>query len=307
MVPAVPAGPSTPRRRALTQQSFEFVPASVVPEDRVEPLAVGAGRIYVGTCGYSYKDWIGRFYPEGLKSSAMLPFYAEHFSAVEIDATYYRVPSAATFVSMDRRTPPDFRFTVKLPGTVTHLPSEEAEDVPDDARVFRENLEPLVASGKLAAVLMQFPNGFRPNSRTEAYVRALRGALPDLPLVAEFRSREWQRPETLSLLSEASIAWCNVDEPQFEGLMRPSSDVVGPLAYVRFHGRNYQKWWRHEKSEERYDYLYTPEELAPWTERVAEMASETKTTFAFFNNHRFGQAAKNAGMFAGMLLASLGP
>jgi len=152
-------------------------------------------------------------------------------------------------------------------------------------------------------VLMQFPNGFRPNSQTESYVRALRASLAELPLVAEFRNREWQRPETLELLSELEIAWCNVDEPQFEGLIRPSSDVVGGLGYVRFHGRNYQKWWRHEKSEERYDYLYTAEELAPWKERVAEMAAVTKRTYAFFNNHRLGQAAKNADMFAAMLLA----
>jgi uncharacterized protein YecE (DUF72 family) len=287
------------------QESFEFVPPTVVPEKRVEPISFGAGRIYVGTCGYSYKDWIGRFYPERIKANAMLPFYAEHFSAVEIDATYYRIPSAATFASMHARTPDEFRFTAKLPGTLTHLPSEDAETVSDDARIFLENVQPLVAPGKLAAVLMQFPNGFRPNPRTEAYIRALREALPGLALVAEFRNREWQRPETIALLSEAAIGWCNVDEPQFEGLMRPSSDAVGPLGYVRFHGRNYEKWWRHEKSEERYEYDYAPAELAPWTERVAEIASETKTTFAFFNNHRFGQAAKNADMFAGMLLASL--
>jgi len=290
----------------LSQQSFGFVPPTVVPERRVEPISVGGGRIYVGTCGYSYKDWIGRFYPEGIKSSAMLPFYAEHFSAVEIDATYYRIPSAATFGSMHNRTPNDFRFALKLPGTLTHLPSDDAEVVPDDARLFRENIQPLVAGGKLAAVLMQFPSAFRPSPRSAAYVRALREALPDLALVAEFRNREWQRPETIALLSAASVGWCNVDEPQFDRLLRPSSDVVGPLGYVRFHGRNYQKWWRHEKSEERYDYEYTSEELAPWTGRVAEMASETKTTFAFFNNHRFGQSAKNADMFAGMLLASVG-
>ena len=84
--------------------------------------------------------------------------------------------------------------------------------------------------------------------------------------------------------------------------MRPSSDVVGPLAYVRFHGRNYKNWWR-GSAETRYDYEYTEEELAPWTERVAEMAAQTKQTYVFFNNHRFGQAAKNAGTFARMLLA----
>jgi uncharacterized protein YecE (DUF72 family) len=258
--------------------------------------------VLVGTCGFSYKDWIGPFYPERIKPAAMLPFYAERFPAVEIDSSYYGIPTAKTFASMTARTPADFRFAVKLPGTLTHLPVEENAAVSDDARVFRENLQPMFESGKLAAVLMQFPNAFKPGARTEAYARALRGALPDLPLVAEFRNREWQRSQTLALLAELAIAWCNVDEPQFEGLLRPSSDVVGELGYVRFHGRNYEKWWRHERQEERYDYLYTPEELVPWTERVAEMASQTRQTLAFFNNHRFGQAAKNAGMLAKMLL-----
>lgn len=259
--------------------------------------------MYVGTCGYSYKDWIGSFYPERIKPGSMLPFYAEHFPAVEVDSSYYRVPSLATFRSMAERTPDAFRFTVKAPGSLTHAPDESGGAVSDDARTFVENLEPLAASGKLAAVLMQFPNGFRPNARNEHYVRALHDALGALPLAAEFRNREWQRPETLQLLAELGVAWCNVDEPQFEGLLRPSSDVVGNLGYVRFHGRNYQKWWRHEKGEERYDYLYTPEELAPWKERVAEMAAETKATYAFFNNHRLGQAAKNADMFAAMLMS----
>lgn len=256
----------------------------------------------VGTCGFSYKDWIGPFYPERIKPAAMLAYYAEHFSTVEIDSSYYGIPTAKTFASMTARTPAEFRFSVKLPGTLTHLPIDESGTVSDDARTFRENLDPLFVSGKLAAVLMQFPNGFRYAPRAEAYIRALRAALPDLPLVAEFRNREWQRSETLALLAELSIGWCNVDEPQFEGLMHPSSDVVGPLGYVRFHGRNHEKWWRHEKPEERYDYLYTAEELAPWAERVAEMSSETKATLAFFNNHRFGQAPKNAHMLARILL-----
>ena len=261
----------------------------------------------MGTCGYSYKDWIGPFYPEKTRPQAMLPYYAGCFAAVEIDASYYRVPSHSAFASMSARTPPDFRFSVKLPGTVTHLPLEEANAVPDDAKLFRENVQPLVDGAKLVAVLMQFPHGFRPAPRTEAYLRALRETLSDLTLVAEFRNREWQRPRTLELLSELGVAWCNVDEPQFESTIRPSSDVVGPLAYVRFHGRNYKRWWRPPTPDERYDYLYTPEELEPWAERVVDMAVQTSQTYVFFNNHRFGQAARNAAMFAGMLFARFAP
>ncbi len=256
----------------------------------------------VGTCGYSYKDWVGRFYPDRIKPNAMLAFYAEHFPAVEIDATYYRIPPAATFASMAERTPEHFRFTVKVPGTLTHLPVDDvAGGVSDDARYFRENLEPLREQKKLAAVLAQFPYSFEPAARTEAYLRALREALAELPFVCEFRNREWQRPSTLALLGELGAGWCNVDEPQFERLLHPSNDVVGKVGYVRFHGRNYKQWWNHQDAAERYDYAYTSEELAPWAARVAEMAVETQETFAFFNNHRFGKAAQSADLFAGLL------
>jgi uncharacterized protein YecE (DUF72 family) len=282
----------------MSQQTFGFVEP---PDDpRVEVIASGAGRVYVGTCGWSYKDWIGPFYPHGTKAADMLPYYAERFPAVEIDATYYRIPSVATFAGMAERTPAAFRFSVKLPGSLTHLPVEDGLGVHDDARVFREALEPLHGSGKLAAVLAQFPYSFHPGAATEAYLGALRGALADLPMVCEFRSREWQRPATLRLLEEIGAGWCNVDEPHFKELLHPSSDVVGPLAYVRFHGRNAKQWWTGD-SAERYDYAYAPEELVPWTQRVGEMAAAAPQTLVFFNNHRFGKAVKSAELFAALL------
>jgi uncharacterized protein YecE (DUF72 family) len=283
----------------VTQQSFGFE-ESVPQPARAVPL--GPSRVFVGTCGYSYRDWIGPFYPLGTKSNGMLPYYATRFPAVEIDATYYRIPGAATFASMDARTPPEFRFSVKLPSTLTHLPADAAPFVSDDARIFREVLEPLRASGKLAGLLAQFPNSFRAGERGEDYLRALSAEFAGLPLVVEFRNREWQTPETLKLLEELGAAWCNVDEPLFEGLLRPSSDVVGSLAYVRFHGRNAQKWWKHDDAAERYDYEYAPEELAPWAARVGEMAALAPQTYAFFNNHRFGKAPRSAELFESLLL-----
>jgi len=284
----------------LSQQTFEFVEP---PDDpRVEPLELGAGRVFVGTCGWSYKDWVGPFYPSGMKPAEMLPYYSQRFPAVEVDSTYYRIPSAATFGNMAARTPDAFRFSVKLPGSLTHLPVEEGLGVHDDARVFRDALEPLFGSGKLAVVLAQFPYSFHPSTATEAYLGALRAALEDLPIVCEFRSREWQRPSTLRLLAEIGAGWCNVDEPHFKELLHASSDVVGPLAYVRFHGRNAKQWWTGDNAE-RYDYAYAPEELAPWAERVGEMAAAAPQTFAFFNNHRFGKAVKSADLFAALLRA----
>jgi uncharacterized protein YecE (DUF72 family) len=261
--------------------------------------------IYVGTSGYSYKDWVGPFYPEGTKQRTMLEFYAQRFPCVEINATYYSVFSDKTFAGMAQRTPKKFRFSIKAPGTATHLPTDSRMRLHADVRFFRENIEPLREQKKLSAVLMQFPNSFRPTQRTIDYLRKLRDAWNDLCLVAEFRNREWQNDETLQLLNELRISWCNVDQPQFKGLLHPSSDVTDGRGYVRFHGRNYKKWWTGDNTT-RYDYLYSPQELQPWADRLIDVDAEVKETLAFFNNHRRAQAADNAEMLTEMLRTRFG-
>jgi len=232
----------------------------------------------------------------------MLELYARRFAVVEIDSTYYRVPPPATFASMARRTPAAFRFTAKLPGTATHVPAEAAGALHPDVAAFRAAIEPLREAGKFAAALMQFPTSFHPGDAARDHLVALRGALPDLPLVAEFRRRDWQSDETLRLLGELRIGLVNVDEPQFSTLMRPSADVTAEIAYVRFHGRNYAQWWKGDNVT-RYDYLYTAEELEPWADRLVDVAASPRVreVLAFFNNHRRGQAVRNAEMFEAMV------
>ncbi|MDP9105193.1 MAG: DUF72 domain-containing protein [Candidatus Eremiobacteraeota bacterium] len=273
-----------------------------------EGLDDGAARsadvpgVFVGTCGFSYRDWVGVLYPAATKPKEMLEIYARAFSAVEIDSTYYRVPAPATFASMAERTPMGFRFSVKLPGAATHLPAD-VRALPADVKEFRAALEPLAASGKLVCGLAQFPNSFKPSADAEKRLRALRKALADVPLVAEFRHRDWQAHSTLELLGELEIGWCNVDMPHFSKLLRESADVTSEIAYVRFHGRNFKQWWRPETPDLRYDYTYSAEELAPWVDRVADLraASGVRETLAFFNNHRRGQAVRNAEQFRAML------
>jgi uncharacterized protein YecE (DUF72 family) len=263
-----------------------------------------AAKLYVGTCGYSYAEWKGTFYPEKIKATDMLPFYARHFGAVEIDATYYRVLGAKTFASMAARTPDDFRFAVKVPGTVTHAAG--AEVVHPDAAAWLDGVQPLVESKKLACGLLQFPSGFKPEPRNEAYLRKVCEALGAVPLVVEFRNRKWQTNETLTLLSELGVSWTNVDEPQFRTLLRPGADVTASLAYVRFHGRNYEQWWSGDNAT-RYEYLYSQEELTPWTDRIIDLAAQPKVreVYAYFNNHRRGNAARNAEMLEELLREKL--
>lgn len=256
--------------------------------------------IYVGTCGYAYKDWLGPFYPGTTRQGEMLPFYANCFRAVEIDASYYGVPAPATIARMNANTPPEFRFCFKAPQTVTHPPDITVKRVHDDAAAFVESVVPIVEAGKFGTALIQFPNSFKPTESGEAYLRRVVEALRPLRLVAEFRNREWQAPRTHEMLCELDVGWCNVDMPSYETLMTAGSDVTAAVGYVRFHGRNAAQWWTGDNTT-RYDYDYKPEELVPWTDRIAEIGERVEATYAFFNNHARGNAARNAEMFIDLL------
>lgn len=251
--------------------------------------------IYVGTCGFSYKDWIGPVYPARIKSTDMLPFYARRFAAVEIDSSAYGVPTEQTITSMVRRTPKRFRFTFKAPQTVTHPPDPNSLTVHDDAKLLVEAVEPARAAAKLGCVLLQFPNGFKPEGNRHEYLMRVVEAFDGLPVVVEFRNDRWQSSETMQLLRQLGAGYCNVDMPHLEGLLRASSEATSDVGYVRFHGRSAKTWWR-GTNVTRYDYLYSDEELAPWADRIAEVEAETRDTYVFFNNHANGKAAKNAEM-----------
>lgn len=255
--------------------------------------------IYVGTCGFAYRDWIGAFYPKGMRSQEMLPYYARRFAAVEIDSSYYAVPDARVFASMNDRTPDAFRFSVKAPATVTHAPDPSLR-VHDDAHLLVEALQPLRDAGKLACVLAQFPNGFDANETNEEYVRRVVEAFDGAPVVVEFRRREWQSPRTLALLREIGAGYCNVDMPSYDTVLAPSSDATSGIGYVRFHGRNSKTWWK-GTNVTRYNYDYSVEELVPWTDRIAEVEEQSASTLVFFNNHGRGQATNNARMLSELL------
>jgi len=256
--------------------------------------------IYVGTCGYSYKDWIGPFYPPTIRKEEMLAFYTGVFHAVEIDASFYGVLAPQTTKRMIAVTPGRFQFCFKAPQTVTHAPDVTTPHVHPDAKLFAQSVAPFAEAGKLGAVLLQFPNGFHATDSAVAYVRRVAELLGELPLVAEFRNREWQNARTYELLSDLDVGWCNVDMPRYESLMLPSSDVTSDVGYIRLHGRNAQNWWTGDNTT-RYEYLYTDEELVPWTDRAAEIEERVARTYAFFNNHARGNAVRNAEQFAGLL------
>jgi uncharacterized protein YecE (DUF72 family) len=279
------------------------------PEE--EPLRADPGRrVFVGTSGYSFADWVGPFYPPGTRSGDFLAYYARRFPAVEVNATYYRVPPPAAMAAMERKTPPGFRFLVKVNQAMTH---ERLLD-PALVRDFRAALAPLRNAGKLDGLLAQFPWGFRRSGANEEPLSRLRGALEGDPLFVEFRHDSWAGADLADRLRSAGLGFCAVDEPALAGLMPPVARVTAEDAYVRFHGRNARNWWggaapgaaRDATAParavgDRYDYDYSAGELGEWIGKVRELANQARRTYLFFNNCHAGQAARSAKLMQQLL------
>jgi len=254
--------------------------------------------IYIGTSGYSYDDWREHYYPPGLNKGKRLEFYAREFSFVEVNSSYYSLLRPEVFRQLAQKTPPEFVFAVKGYKSFTH---ERGAGVAEDVKKFCFSLAPLLEKGKLGAVLLQFPYSFPRRPENKNYLAALREALGGLPAVVEFRHQSWVRGETWEFLKGLELGYVCVDEPDIKGLVGRVAVCTAPVAYVRFHGRNREKWWRHEHTYERYDYLYTERELGEWVPGIRSLAREAKRVFVAFNNHYRGQAVQNARMLKEML------
>ena len=258
-------------------------------------------KVIVGTSGYSYDDWRGVFYPEDLPKGKMLDYYARHFNGVEVNSTYYRIPHPAVFYQMERKTPPEFEFVVKVHQETTHKRQKNAEAM----QQLLEAVQPLVEAGKFSGFLAQFPYSFKNTPENRAYLVETRQLAGDFPLFVEFRNWTWEQPQTYRFLQENGLEFVNVDQPRLRGLLKPGAVVTGRLGYVRFHGRNRQNWWN-GTNETRYDYLYSRDELDEWLIRISQIMKKSFKTYIFFNNHPQGKAIRNASMLKEMLQHQLG-
>jgi uncharacterized protein YecE (DUF72 family) len=255
--------------------------------------------IRVGTSGFSYADWIGPFYPTGTRQPAMLPWYARHFDALEINFTYYRLPARGQLAAMSSRCDDRVIFAVKAWQGMTH--TDEASG--DDTASFTAAIAPIAERGVLGAVLLQFPGSFRPCPAANGRLLNLASRLLPFPVVAEFRHRSWLREETFRMLRAEGIGFCCVDEPELPGLLPPVAVATADTAYVRFHGRNAAKWFGHGQPHERYDYLYSREELAAWVPRLRDLNAAAVRTLVFMNNHFEAKAVTNARQLKELLAA----
>jgi len=246
--------------------------------------------VLIGTSGFSYQDWVGPVYPEGLAKSEWLSFYAHEFPTCELNFSYYRIPDGRTLEQMAAKVPEGFLFTVKAFKGITH----EREEPEPQMEQFAAALAPLIEAQKFACLLAQFPHSFHANQANRDYLKRVREGFKDLSVVVEFRSREWINERTFDELRALDLGFCCVDQPRLKNLVPPVAVATGPVAYVRFHGRNYQKWWQHEEAWERYDYSYSDEELLEWWPKIRQLDEESPLTLVYMNNHWQGQAVGTA-------------
>jgi uncharacterized protein YecE (DUF72 family) len=262
--------------------------------------SAAASIVRVGPAGWSYPDWAGYVYPsrrpKGFHEAAYL---AEFFDTIEINTSFYqplRPEHAAQW--LDRvAANPRFLFTAKLWQRFTHVPAATSLASTEDERAVRAGFDVLRAANKLGAVLLQFPFSFHRTAETVVYLTSLLIRFSDYPLVVEVRHSSWNSRETLSLLHEHHAGFCNIDQPIIGHSLSPSAQATSPVGYIRLHGRRYDTWFTDDSSipaHERYNYLYSSDELAPWVSRVRKVIEHARDTFVVTNNHFQGKSVVNA-------------
>jgi uncharacterized protein YecE (DUF72 family) len=278
--------------------------------------------IRVGTSGWSYPSgkgtWNGVFYPRqparrprGAPKFDELTFYAEHFDTVEVNSSFYRVPAVEAVQKWAERTPDGFEFSLKLYQKFTHpemfakaTGADPATLGGKDVDEFRAALEPLADAGKLGALLAQFPASFKNDDESRMYLEWLLTAFKEYPVAVELRHRSWSddAKSTAGLLSGFNAALAQIDEPKFKSSIRQTLlPNVRTFYYLRLHGRNAAQWWKHEKSEDRYNYLYSPEELKPFSDAAKAAAREVKKAYLYANNQFSAKSVANAAILKAQL------
>jgi uncharacterized protein YecE (DUF72 family) len=288
--------------------------------------------VHIGTSGWSYPSgkgkWNGLFYPAtrskraGTAGFDELRFYADHFDTVEVNTTFYGRPRAEVTAAWAARTPPGFEFSLKLYQKFTHpkmfregalksAPGAEgalldllAQVTRSDIDDFRAGIDPLASAGKLGALLAQFPASFKDSPASREYLSQLLRAFGDYRVAVELRHRSWSDAfgDTLAMLNTFGAALVQIDEPKFRLSIRQNylPNVTG-FYYMRLHGRNAAQWWHHEHRDDRYNYLYSADELKEFADTAGAAKELVKKTYLYTNNHFAAKSVVNAVMLKAQL------
>ena len=292
---------------------------------------------HIGTCSWTDRSLIraATFYPKGASSAeARLRYYSSIFPTVEVDSSYYSLPTVDTTKAWVDRTPPGFMFHIKMFRLFT-LHWTEPKVLPPDLRPlapegkrfyyaassrefidelmarFIETLLPLESAGKLGLLLLQFPQWVTPKPENRDHILAMKEALARFDVAVEFRNRSWLKGDTdktLYWLEDNNLTFVCVDEPQgFVSSIPPLAAVSSEIAYVRFHGRNRDTWEaRTQSSAERFDWYYREDELREWTTRVHSLQEQAREVYLLFNTNNQDQGPYNAIKLGRMLGQGLG-
>jgi len=256
----------------------------------------GTPVVRAGPAGWSYADWKGYVYPQRkTKGFHEVEYLAQFFDTIEINTSFYAPirPEHAKLWIEKVAANARFLFTAKLWQRFTH----DLTGTAADEKEVRAGFDVLRAAGKLSAVLLQFPFSFHKNEETTAYLSRLLKRFADYPLVVEVRHATWNVPELFELLRERGVGFCNIDQPLIGRSLKPSAERTAAVGYVRLHGRRYDTWFTDDAEvpqHERYNYLYSEEELRPWTARVKQVAEDAGDVYVITNNHYQGKAVVNA-------------
>jgi uncharacterized protein YecE (DUF72 family) len=288
------------------------------------------GKVLIGTCSWTDPTLVlsGRFYPASAKTAeTRLQFYASQFPVVEVDSSYYALPSDKVTGLWVNRTADGFVFDIKAFRLFTQHPTPPAAFPPDIRNAFPETIKnkaslylrdipgelvkelwtrfagallPLDSAGKLGVVLFQFPSWYYPGDEQRQYILYCRDQMPQYRPVVEFRHESWlsekNRERTLRFLSDNNLPLVCVDEPQgFRSSVPPLAVVTSDIAVVRFHGRNTETWEKRGISAAgRFNYLYNDSELTEWVPRIESLRTTASQTHVLFNNCFEDRAVTNA-------------
>jgi len=252
--------------------------------------------LHIGPAGWSYPDWEGIVYPRPRpRDFDPLAYLASYFNLIEVNSTFYRIPSARMCQSWVNRVSfrPDFLFTVKAFQEMTHARLPAPQTTIDE---FKRAIDPIARSGRLSAVLVQFPWSFRFSRESSDYVRTLQELLHPLRAAVEVRHGSWRAPSARRFFNDHGLTMCGIDQPRIGDSLDADTHCPGEAgAYFRLHGRNRSAWFdRRAGRDERYNYLYSPEELREWSQRVRRAEEAETRIHVVLNNHFEGQAVANA-------------